>query len=122
MNIKKLDRVFSEYIRRRNADCNGRVKCCTCPTIKHWKQMDCGHYYRRAHLSVRVNEINAHAQCVHCNRFLDGNITNYILFMKSKYSAEQLDDLLMKTNLTEKFMQFEIDELTKYYQDKINEL
>ena len=40
--IKKLDTVFSLYIRQRYADKNGMVKCCTCSTVKHWKEMDCG--------------------------------------------------------------------------------
>ena len=42
MYLKKLDKIFSEYIRKRDADENGYVKCCTCPTVEHWKEMDCG--------------------------------------------------------------------------------
>ena len=34
---KKLDVLFSQYIRRRNADHLGRVKCFTCGVEKHWK-------------------------------------------------------------------------------------
>ena len=84
MELKKLDKVFSEYIRRRDADDNGYVKCCTCPTVSHWKEMDCGHYYRRSFMSIRWDEMNAHDQCKNCNRLGDGENFKYQLFMIRK--------------------------------------
>ena len=41
---KKLDKIFSEFIRRRNADHLGRVKCFTCGVEKHWKEQQAGHF------------------------------------------------------------------------------
>ena len=35
---KKLDKVFSEYIRRRNADHLGFITCFTCGVKRHWKE------------------------------------------------------------------------------------
>jgi len=49
---KEADKVFSRYIRRKYADKNGNVSCITCGVTKHWKEMDCGHYISRNHLST----------------------------------------------------------------------
>ena len=35
----KLDRLFSEYIRRRDADA-GYCRCVTCGKLQHWREMD----------------------------------------------------------------------------------
>ena len=70
--IQILDKVFSEYIRRRDAGGREYVRCVTCSTVKHWKEMDCGHFVSRNHLSIRFDDRNAHAQCPMCNRFKGG--------------------------------------------------
>ena len=44
---KKLDVLFSQYIRRKNADHLGRVKCFTCGVEKHWKEQQAGHFQSR---------------------------------------------------------------------------
>lgn len=41
MNYKdKLDRIFSEYIRLRDADNNGYIRCISCGKIVFWKDTD----------------------------------------------------------------------------------
>ena len=47
---KKLDTIFSEYIRRKDANKNGLVECFTCGVIKYWKGegMQCGHFISRS--------------------------------------------------------------------------
>ena len=41
--IKKLDNVFSQYIRRKDA-INDIAKCITCGVERHWKELQCGHF------------------------------------------------------------------------------
>ena len=41
--VKKLDAVFSIYIRRRFA-VNDIAKCVTCGKEDHWKSLQCGHF------------------------------------------------------------------------------
>ena len=41
---KILDKVFSGFIRLRDADDRGYVSCITCGSIHFWKDIDCGHY------------------------------------------------------------------------------
>ena len=55
--VRKLDKFFSLYIRQRNA-IDGYVKCVTCNTLKHWKEVDAGHFCSRRHYSTRWNTLN----------------------------------------------------------------
>jgi hypothetical protein len=68
-----LDIIFSQLIRLKEADEFGMVKCFTCPEIKHWKQMQCGHFVKRAHMGTRYSERNCRPQCKNCNEHKDGN-------------------------------------------------
>src|ERR1035441_6586744 len=69
---KKLDKVFSEYIRRRNADKNGMTNCYTCGVMKHWKELQCGHFAPRQYTSLRYDERNCQTQCYACNMLYNG--------------------------------------------------
>ena len=122
MNYSKLDKVFSEWMRRKDADENGMVKCCTCPTKLHWKQMDAAHYISRRHLMTRWYELNVHACCSECNRFKRGNIPAYETFLADKYGPDILDELWMLSRTEAHFTQAEINEMVIYYKDKIKGL
>ena len=50
--VKKLDKVFSQYIRRRFA-VNEIAKCVTCGKQAHWKDLQAGHFMSRKHYSTR---------------------------------------------------------------------
>ncbi len=69
---KKFDAIFSQFIRRKYADENGMVKCYTCTTIKHWKEIQNGHWIPRNNLATRFSEDNCRPQCVGCNMFQKG--------------------------------------------------
>ena len=122
MDIKKLDKVFSDYIRQRDADENGLVKCCTCDTVEHWKQMDAGHYYKRGNKSVRWDERNCHAQCIICNRLNNGEDNKYWTFMLDRYGFIEFRNLLTLARSEVHWMQHEIDEMTEKCKIKIKEL
>ena len=65
--IEKLDKVFSLFIRYRDAMPNGYFQCISCGQIKRFEQADCGHYINRQHMNTRFDEMNCNAQCRHCN-------------------------------------------------------
>lgn len=90
---KKADALYSEFIRKRFADKDGMVACCTCGTIKHWTEMDAGHFIGRSCNTLRYHPMNAHAQCRSCNRG-GRRIMMYIKFMYEKYGAKFIDVLL----------------------------
>lgn len=63
----KLDRLFSRLVRQSGADSQGICTCASCGEKRHWKAIDCGHYYSRKHRSVRWDARNARPQCKGCN-------------------------------------------------------
>lgn len=69
---KQLDTIFSQYIRRKYANEEGMVKCYTCTTVKHWKEIQNGHWIPRHNLATRFSEDNCRPQCVACNMFQKG--------------------------------------------------
>jgi len=119
MNLTKLDRIFSEYIRRRDSDENGTGRCISCGKHVQWQQADCGHYINRKHLSLRFNEINCNLQCRACNRFDEGNLPAYGIALQKKHGHDIINKLLIAKTNTVKYTQFEIDKLTEYYKEKI---
>ncbi len=118
MKLDKLDKAFSEFIRRRDADENGYIRCISCGKIVHWKDADCGHFVNRKHLSVRWNEQNCNAQCRSCNRFNEGSLYMYSKGLDKKYGPGTADKLISLQNQSVKLTQFEIDTLTKFYRDE----
>jgi 5-methylcytosine-specific restriction endonuclease McrA len=114
---KLFDKVFSEYIRRRD---NGI--CFTCGLKKHWKQMQNGHYVSRAHRSLRWDEINCHCQCVGCNVFRNGNMTSYAVRLEKKYGIGILQKLEAKRHTIRKWSVHEMLAQIELYKAKINSL
>lgn len=95
--IGKVDKVFSEFIRLRDAiasNMQGYTRCISCGDIKFWKSLDCGHYQNRKFMYLRFNEHNCNSQCRICNRFNEGNKVEYRkgLVKKIGESAVQLLD------------------------------
>lgn len=70
--LNDLDILFSQQIRLTYADEHGMVQCFTCPAIKHWTQMDCGHFISRAKMPTRFSVKNCRPQCKDCNQHNDG--------------------------------------------------
>lgn len=89
----KLWKTFSEYIRKSSADVNGFVRCISCGSIYHWKDVDCGHYISRIHWYTRYSEMNNNPQCKRCNAFLQGNAVGYRQGLIRKYGIDAVCSL-----------------------------
>ena len=89
----KLDRLFSEYIRRRDADA-GYCRCVTCGKVQHWKEMDAGHFVPRDRIATRWDERNVHAQCRECNRFRSGQQFGHGRAIDRMYGSGTADRLM----------------------------
>jgi len=116
--IKKLDVVFSKYIRLSNADKNGFCKCITCGNRFFYKEIQAGHFMSRKHYSTRWNEDNVKPQCVACNVYRAGEQYKYSLYLGNKLSEE----LHAKSKEIRKFTSLELEEMYNYYNDKIKAL
>lgn len=87
----KIDKVFHEYIRRRDADNNtGYCNCITCQKKIHFTESDAGHFISRGKLSTRYDERNVYSQCRKCNRFEYGRQYEYSLQLGEQLSEELL--------------------------------
>lgn len=79
---KKLDAVFSKFIRARDGG-----QCYTCPKKDDPKRMQCGHFVPRQYLAVRYDEINCHCQCYACNMLYNGQPSKFALNLERDYGV-----------------------------------
>lgn len=119
---KKLWKLFSEYIRRRDSDENGIVTCISCPSKVHWKLVDCGHYEKRGFLGTCFEERNNHGQCKRCNHYLSGNQSAYAVALIKKYGENILTELDSKKRLPTKYSRSDYEEMIEKYRQKIKAL
>ena len=60
---KKVDDVFSKYIRYKAADADGYADCYTCGQSLHVTKLHCGHFASRRFMAVRWEPDNVAPQC-----------------------------------------------------------
>ena len=82
--VRKLDTIFSEYIRKKNADKKGYVKCITSGKKYHFTEVDAGHFISRKEMSTRWEEDNVWPQSRFDNRFRYGRQYVYSLALEKK--------------------------------------
>jgi len=118
--IKKLDVIFSQYIRLSRSDKNGFCTCITCGKKGHWKNggIQAGHFMSRKHYSTRWNEDNVHPQCVACNMFRSGEQYKYSIFL----GTDKANDLFLQSQKIVKFANNEIEQMIAEYSEKLKKL
>tara|TARA_R100000455_G_C6273205_1_gene130542 strand:- start:5791 stop:6183 length:393 start_codon:yes stop_codon:yes gene_type:complete len=117
--IKKLDTVFSEWIRRRHAKNNIAI-CVTCGKKDHWKKLQCGHFQSRKHYSTRWDEINCQVQCSGCNVFRYGEQYKFSLWLDTNIKKGTSQKLYKQSKQTYKFDNYDLLELIEIYKNKIS--
>jgi hypothetical protein len=122
MKINKADKWFSIFIRLRDSDENGYVKCVTCKRVNFWKNIDCGHHFKRQYQSLRYNEKNCAGQCKHCNCFEQGRDADFKIAIIEKYGQREYDLLESGKRQLFKRSKLELEFLAKEYQKKAIEL
>lgn len=105
----------------READGFGRVKCCTCPDVKHWKEMQAGHFIPGRCNSILFDERGCHAQCRRCN-YNEGNGPEYTPFMIERYGQDVVDELRNLRHKTVKFTHGDYVEKHEKYKKLAGEL
>jgi len=115
--VKKLDTIFSIYIRRRYTKDN-IAECVTCGKQDHWKSLQAGHFMSRKHYATRWDEENVQVQCNACNVFRYGE-----QYLFSRYLGDdKADELLAKSRQIQKFTDVDLIDLIELYTDKVNNL
>ena len=119
--VKRLDIVFSLYIRLKNSDENGFCKCISCQKIQHYKEVDAGHFISRRHMSTRYDVDNVFPQCRYCNRYVAGNQWLYSQALE-KIKKNLPEKLYLKSKQTVKYSNEDLESLISYYNNLLNHL
>jgi len=117
--INKLDRIFSEYIRKRDADKKGFVKCITSGKKYHYLEVDAGHFISRKEMSTRWNEDNVYAQSRYDNRYRYGRQYEYYIDKKKKKKGLP-KHLYNLSKQTVKYSIADLQELIDKYKKKLD--
>ena len=112
--VKKLDTVFSQYIRLKDSK-DGIGTCVTCGKQDHIKRLQAGHFQSRKHYSTRWDERNVKIQCASCNVFRYGEQFKFSLYLGNKLSKQLLAD----SRVIRKFTDIELQEMIQHYSDKL---
>jgi len=92
---KKLDTVFSKYIRYSYSEDGEHVACYTCGIVKPIKEMHNGHYIPRTQSPTRYHESNCRPQCPGCNSFRSGMphvFRENLCIEIGAYAVEQMEE------------------------------
>jgi hypothetical protein len=116
-SANKLWDLFSKLVRQGAADENGMVRCVTCGVVKHWKEMQAGHFvHARKTNHVSYDKRNVNPQCPRCNKWLHGNLARYTVFLVERYGAGIVDELHNKKRDSKGLRRFEFEELAQQFQ------
>ena len=129
MKLSPLDKLFSEYIRRRAIKRVGGCEKCKHPKFDiqkdngdifpAWKRLQCAHFDGRKNQSVRFDEMNAAGLCGACHLYIDSHPFEKVEWIKTQLGEREFDFLQGRMRNKGKS-----DEnlLTLYYREKIREL
>lgn len=119
---QKAWNIFSEWVRRSNANDQGFVKCYTCTAFAHWKYMHSGHCFSRKDNAVFINEIVVKVQCPVCNIDLMGNTELFKKNLVKEYGFEVIEQVARSRHETVKKSAREWNEIAKFYKEKLKAL
>ena len=119
--VRKLDEIFSKYIRLRDSKAFGfqAFRCIACGQIKPFEQMDCGHFVGRTHMATRFDEENCHGECRACNRMSADHIIYYQRNLEAMIGRERVDLLLARGRQPKKWSAYELELLIEHYKQQI---
>jgi len=114
--INKLDRIFSEYIRKKNADNKGFVTCITSNKKYYYSEVDAGHFISRKEMSTRWHEDNVWPQSRFDNRFRYGRQYVYSLALEKK-KPDLSKHLYNLSKKTVKYSISDLEEMVEKYKN-----
>ena len=118
--VKKLDAIFSHYIRLKDADDLGNATCFTCGKVDHWKKLQNGHFQSRKHYATRWLEMNCQVQCAGCNVFRYGEQFLFSKYLDQKYGDGTSEKLFIKSRETIKYSNNDLLDMIKHYKDLVD--
>tara|TARA_R110001592_G_scaffold95756_3_gene275619 strand:- start:1385 stop:1774 length:390 start_codon:yes stop_codon:yes gene_type:complete len=117
--VKKLDTIFSQYIRQKNS-IDEISTCFTCGKSDHWKKLQNGHFQSRRHYSTRWDEINCQVQCAGCNVFKYGEQYVFGNKLDQKFGSGTASRLHIKAQKTIKYSDTDLVDMIKRYKNFVD--
>ena len=122
---KKLDAVYSRYIRLKDSfmvDGELNCTCVTCGATSPVKKMQCGHFMSRKYNATRFHAKNTHVQCLRCNMFDQGAQYEHYKFIDKKYGEGSSEEICTLSRQEKKWKVQELEEMLAYYKVKVSQL
>ena len=119
---KDLDKWFSLFIRLRDADDLGFVKCFTSGRYYHYKNLHAGHFMSRKSHSTRWDEINVQPQSIGDNLFGQGEQYKFGKELDLKYGEGTSESLQQRARQIQKFSRVDYEEKISYYKSAVEKL
>ena len=127
VSISKLKakawKVFSEWIRRKDADLDGNVVCVCCGKRGFWRSFQASHLVPGRKLGILFDERGVYPCCVGCNIFKHGNYREFDAFIDEKfgelYRINLVEDLRRKSKQPTKWSRDQFEEVIECYKNKI---
>lgn len=112
--------------RLREADSNGYCQCWSCGVIKHYKEMDGGHFIPKGKGGSNMWALdmrNIHPQCKGCNGFQMKHgkaAQQYTMKMIRAYGMNFVDTLTTM-NKVQKYSEWELEQILEGFKKEIKE-
>ena len=119
---KKLDRIFSVFVRLSGTKEDGSCTCFTCSKVLHWREIQCGHFQSRRFYSTRFHELNCKPQCYGCNIGLSGNQYTFGINLDKLHGKDTADSMVRKSKEVKKFTSEKMMELIEHYEKEVSEI
>lgn len=119
---KEADKVTSELVRRTGCNFNGYNRCYTCGKVKHWKELQCGHFISRTYGITRWYLPNLRVQCYSCNVMNRGNLQEFAARLELEKPGEVIRLTQLKHTQGQCPGYLDIIDIIKNYKLKLKQL
>lgn len=118
----KAWKIFSEYIRRRDADVGGTNRCYTCGTLMFWKESQAGHAIPGRTNAVLLDADICRPQCVGCNVFRRGRYEIFTTKLIKENGMEWWERKLEEARLVVKLTRSDFEDAIQTFKQKLADL
>lgn len=118
----KAWKLFSEWVRRKDADEGGSERCFTCGVPKHWKELQCGHAIPGRHNAVLLDEEICRPQCPRCNVWMGGNYPIFTTKLIKEKGMDWWENKLSGARAIVKLTRGDYEGLIEMYKKKLEAL
>ena len=118
----KCWKLFSEWIRRKDADAGGTERCFTCGKLAHWKELHAGHAIPGRHNAVLFDEEIVKPQCPRDNIFLGGRYEIFTTRLIKEHGMEWWERKLEESRRVVKYTRSDLEDLIQQYKERLASL